>query len=105
MLRAFTTPSLGSLPMLLAAVLATTKLQRADAIIIRDDVSDSKYVAIPADFPAVIPFDTSKFQMTVGECAATLIDSRHAITAAHCLPRGKNANRKVPVKIAGKVYS
>ena len=48
-------------------------------IIRRADVPDSQYHAEDSAYPAVFPFPAK------GECAGTLIDTLHAVTAAHCL--------------------
>ncbi len=51
------------------------------SMIIRDDVNPDLYLANESDYPAVFPVritDKNK------ECVATLIDSKWAITAAHC---------------------
>jgi len=48
-------------------------------IIRRADVPDSQYHAEDSAYPAVFPFPAK------GECAGTLIDTLHAVTAAHCV--------------------
>ena len=75
--------------------------QCTKGIIIRDDVTDSKYLAdANKDWPFVFPIDASG-KLIVGDCAATLIKDRYAITAAHCF--GKSI-KKFPVKIKGQTY-
>lgn len=51
----------------------------AFAIIRRDDVDDSAYLVEASEFPAVVDL------LEPGDCLATLIAPRWAITAAHCV--------------------
>lgn len=61
------------LPLLLLAAAST-----ASAIVIRDDVDDSKYRVPPSEFPALVDMP--------GEGHGVLIAPRWAVTAAHTIP-------------------
>lgn len=66
--------------MLLICLLAASLPVRA--IIIRHDSASARYVVNESDYPAVFYLE---MQASRKVCVATLIDSRWAITAAHCL--------------------
>ncbi|MEM9136350.1 MAG: hypothetical protein AAGB01_03230, partial [Cyanobacteria bacterium P01_F01_bin.42] len=65
------------------AILSMVSAQEpAYPMIIRHDIDPSRYVVAESEYPGVFPLfivDSRK------ECVATLIDTRWAITAAHCL--------------------
>lgn len=73
----------------------------ASAIIIRDNVDDSKYLTDESEWPFVFPMDSTN-KLKKGECGATLIADRYAITAAHCFD---NKFKQFRVKIAGTTYN
>lgn len=52
------------------------------AIVTRHDTGYIRYLASEADYPAVFPLERHDHHKV---CAATLIDSRWAVTAAHCV--------------------
>ena len=68
--------------MLLAAVRLALLPLVVHAIVRRADKADSEYHVAASAYPAVFAFPRR------GECAATLIDSQHALTAAHCFSPG-----------------
>ncbi len=71
-------PHLKSFALCLALAASVT----AEAIVIRHDMADSRYRVEESDFPQVFYLHT-RFNNKV--CMATLISSRWALTAAHCL--------------------
>ena len=62
--------------------MALITIMMALTIVRRADVADTAYHIAASAYPAVFPFPVR------GECAATLIDSQHALTAAHCFSPG-----------------
>ncbi|NVK57785.1 MAG: trypsin-like serine protease [Alteromonadaceae bacterium] len=54
----------------------------AQAIVIRHDVSDEKYIALGKKYSSSVAY--------VGGCAATLVDMHWILTAAHCLQDHRN---------------
>lgn len=89
-----------ALPVLAAGlVLATTSV--ASGIIRRDDVDDSEYVVPAEAYPAVADL------LEPGDCLATLVAPRWAVSAAHCvrhleLPHALTFGDRT-VEVAGKV--
>ncbi|MEX2130632.1 MAG: trypsin-like serine protease, partial [Pseudohongiellaceae bacterium] len=67
--------------LILICLLPWTQLP-VSAIIIRHDSSSASYQVQEADYPAVFYLE---MQGSRKVCVATLIDSRWAITAAHCM--------------------
>jgi hypothetical protein len=61
-----------------AACLVALPAPDADAIATRDDVPDSEYLVAEADYPALVTL------FPPDDCAGTLIDESHLLTAAHC---------------------
>ena len=76
-------------------------LLAANGIVIRDDVVDSEYKGNESDYPAVFPMNPTGTKEK-GECCATMITDRHAITAAHCFDYGEWES--FPVDINGAEY-
>jgi len=60
--------------------LITTSLH-TNAIIIRHDVSDDKYVQQASDYPAIFPL---KDDGKIKNCVGTLLAPQWAVTASHC---------------------
>ena len=60
--------------------LVTTSLH-TNAIIIRHDVSDDKYVQQASDYPAIFPL---KDDGKIKNCVGTLLAPQWAVTASHC---------------------
>ena len=65
------------------------------AIVRRPDVADSSYFVADDTYPAVFALPTK------GNCAATLIDSQHALTAAHCMDGSSIVTAPFDVQIDG----
>ena len=84
-----------------ASVFCSTNICPTSAIVIRDDVSDAAYKQDPSQYPHVFSID-SNGNGRVGDCTATLIDSKHAISAAHCF--GKKF-KQFNVKIVARSYT
>lgn len=64
------------------ACLALLTSVPATAIVMRHDTGYSHYLASEKDYPAVFPLERHDRHKV---CAATLIESRWAVTAAHCV--------------------
>ena len=68
------------------------------AIVRRGDLTDSTYHVPDSRYPAVFAFPNK------GECAATLIDARHALSAAHCFNRGQSTT-PFSIQIGGQSFT
>ena len=74
----------------------------SNAMVIRHDVAEQKYLASEAEFPAVFPVFEQDGRK---ECVATLISDQWAVTAAHCAILFGDlsaANLKHAVTISGR---
>jgi len=78
----------------------TAALQMAAAVVYRPDVDVALYRTDPSTYPNVFPYNnlSTAYPPSEWNCAATLIGTRYAITAAHCFNRN---HRDFPVEIGG----
>ncbi len=81
-------------------------LSQAQAIIIRHDLEDSRYIVYPEQYPQLFYLHT-RFGNKI--CVATLISPQWAITAGHCIeetPLGEQfaAREPYPVLIDGNTH-
>lgn len=67
---------------LCASLLCLISISSADAIVIRHDAQETAYLADASQFPFLFPLYRSK--EGYGDCIATLIAPRWAVTAGHC---------------------
>jgi hypothetical protein len=68
-----------------AILLALCLISLSTAVVWTEDPTGT---SDPADWPGVFNMDPSG-DMEMGSCVATLIESQHAITAAHCFEGGE----------------
>lgn len=92
---------------LLSLLMGLTVTTPSQAIIIRHDMADSRYLVDELDFPQLFYLHT-RYNNKV--CMATLIGEQWAITAGHCsveTPLGEvvNAGQVYPVSLLGQDYS
>jgi len=79
-------------------IIVTLCVKLTNGIVIRPDRSDSDYVVNESEYPATFKFPEGNNW----DCAATVLDSRHALTAAHCV---QGLGTPFNVRIAGTRYS
>jgi len=79
----------------------TAALQMAAAVVYRPDVDLALYRIDPSTYPNVFAYDnfSTTYPPSEWNCAATLVGTRYAISAAHCFNR---SHRDFPVEIGGK---
>ena len=90
--------------LLIFAFVAVLVMTPASAIIIRHDIGYSKYLVRESQYPAVFYLQKKKARKI---CVATLIHSRWAVTAAHCVnqtPLGETlaAGGRYQVRVASQ---